>query len=75
MVTFDRGMLERFRAAIAEAEKHGLPVFEFEGNDYVTSYAEYMVLYMEKRFAARTKEIDEAFNKYKGTKNERAHPH
>ena len=48
-VTFDRPKLERLKTALAEAPGDRDAVFQFEGNEYVKSYAKYLIEYLERK--------------------------
>lgn len=49
-VTFDSAMLKRFKAAYQIARKVGEHSFTFEGNEYLVSYAKYLIEYLELVF-------------------------
>jgi hypothetical protein len=49
MVTFDRKKLRRFRVAYTAAVKAGLGAFIFDGDDYVTSYAKFVIEYLTQK--------------------------
>lgn len=49
-LSFDRAALERLRRAHAEAVAAGKGQFDFEGNEFVTSYAGYVIEYLDKQF-------------------------
>lgn len=48
-VSFDRPKLERLKKRFNRAVEVGETQFEFEGGDYLTSYAKYMIEYLERQ--------------------------
>lgn len=48
-VEWNRPKLERFKQAYKHAVANGLGMFHFDGNDFVTGYAKYLIEYLENR--------------------------
>lgn len=46
-ISWDKPMLARFETAYAEAVKHKVEVFTFEGNEFVPGYAKYLIEYLK----------------------------
>ena len=51
-VTFTTESVARLRERHTAALEHGEDQFTFEGNDYVTAYAGYLLQYLEGQFDA-----------------------
>jgi hypothetical protein len=49
-IRFDRPMLNRLKKAYDKATSKSKDMFTFEGNDYVTNYAKYLIEYLEEKF-------------------------
>lgn len=49
-IQWSEDMFLRFKRAYNVAVKSGWDKFTFEGHDYLTSYAKYLVEYMEGKF-------------------------
>jgi hypothetical protein len=49
MVEFDRKKRDRLRKRYKEAVEKKEDQFEFEGNKYVTSYAKYLLEYLDSK--------------------------
>lgn len=49
-VSFDLLMLNRLKKAYDRATSESKDMFTFEGNDYVTNYAKYLIEYLEEKF-------------------------
>ena len=49
-IMFDRPMLNRLKKAYDRATSESKDMFTFEGNDYVTNYAKYLIEYLEEKF-------------------------
>ena len=49
MRSFDSSKLRRFKVAYATAKKVNLDVFVFDCDEYVTSYAKYLIEYLEMK--------------------------
>ena len=47
-VTFDKPKIERLGTAYEQAVKESKEQFAFEGEDYVTDYAKYLLEYLRK---------------------------
>lgn len=47
IINWDRAMLERFKIAWIKARAAKLDSFKFDGNEFVTSYATYLIEYLE----------------------------
>lgn len=47
MINWNRPMLERFKAAYKEAVENDQIAFTFDGNEFVTGYAKYLIEYLE----------------------------
>lgn len=50
MVAYTPGKLKRLKAALKKAKESGKGrrgTFEFDGNEYVVGYAEYLIEYLE----------------------------
>jgi hypothetical protein len=52
MVEWDRPKRERLRKAYNEAVTEKRSQFTFEGNEYVTGYAKYLLEYLDTRLGA-----------------------
>jgi predicted GTPase len=50
MTTFDRPMVDRLRIAYETAKKEKADSFIFEGNEYLTDYARYLLEYLDRKF-------------------------
>lgn len=55
MVNFDEPTLERLKVAYEEARIAGKDVFIFEEREYATSYAKYVIQFLEGEFAKRAR--------------------
>ena len=51
-INWTRPMLERFKKAYADAVAQGLDDFIFDGNEFVTDYAKYLIEYLDGRLAS-----------------------
>lgn len=51
-ITWTREKREQLRKAYAEARQAGKDVFEFDGHEYVTRYAGYLLKYLDARLGA-----------------------
>lgn len=51
IVTFDGDVLKRFKTAYDNAVAADSVDFVFEGNEFLTEYARYLIEYLEKKFA------------------------
>jgi len=49
-IMFDPPMLNRLKKAYDKATSESKDMFAFEGNDYITNYAKYLIEYLEERF-------------------------
>jgi len=47
VIEFDRARLVDLKKAHAQAEEEGLEGFTFLGHDLLTSYAKYLIIYLE----------------------------
>jgi hypothetical protein len=56
VISWDRAMLRRFVRAIAAAEAADKDVFEFDGHEYLLSYARYLAQYLSTRLRRSTDE-------------------
>ena len=50
MITFTPEMRDRLRARYDEAVLRGEEVFDFDGNDFVMGYVEYLLEYLDSKF-------------------------
>lgn len=50
MVSFSERDLRQFKVVYARAVKNGLTQFEYGGNEYLVSYAKYLIEYLEGQF-------------------------
>lgn len=48
-ITWDHPMLIRFKARFEQAKTANESQFSFEGNEFVTDYAKYLIEYLETR--------------------------
>jgi len=49
-IEFDAAKVKRLRKEYDKAARNGDKSFTFEGNDYMTDYAKYMLQYLEEKF-------------------------
>ena len=49
-INFNRPKAERLRAALAAAQRQGQEQFTFDGNDFLTAYAKYVMEYLDMQF-------------------------
>jgi predicted GTPase len=49
VISWTRPMLERFKKAYATAVTANADTFRFDGNEFVRSYARYLIEYLEER--------------------------
>ena len=52
VITWDRNLLEKFRAAYTRAVKAGHDEFTFQDNVIVVGYAKYLIEYLDERIAS-----------------------
>lgn len=52
-IEFDRTKYNRLQKAYERAVVQGLDVFTFEGKEFVTSYAKYLLEYLKNHFDGR----------------------
>ena len=50
-ISWTRPMLKRFKVAALDARKKQQDAFVFDGNDFVTDYAFYLIQYLEGELA------------------------
>lgn len=50
IMDFDINRLQRLKVAYSEAQDRHLPNFNFEGQDFVTGFAKYVIEYLEAKF-------------------------
>lgn len=50
-VLFDKKKVERLRKAQKKAEMANRASFDFEGSEYVTNFAKYLIEYLDNKFA------------------------
>ena len=49
-ITFDAAKRDKLRKAYGEAVTNSHAEFTFEGNEFVTSYARYLLQYLDSKF-------------------------
>jgi hypothetical protein len=49
-INFDRPKVARLRVALAAAQTQGQEQFTFEGHELLTTYAKYLLEYLDQRF-------------------------
>lgn len=49
MIAWTRPMLERFKKTFKQAETNGADSFMFDGKEFVTLYAKYLIEYLETK--------------------------
>lgn len=52
-VVFDRAKLKRLKRAYKAAHENGKEVFIFEGREILTSYAKYMIEYLNRQLGEK----------------------
>lgn len=50
IVNWDQAMFERFKIAYGKAVEEKRESFFFDGNEYLTSYAKYLIEYLKTKF-------------------------
>jgi hypothetical protein len=59
-INFTRAKTEELRTKYSEAVKNGLEMFLFEGHQLVTSYAKYLLEYLDTNFKPDVRELKES---------------
>jgi hypothetical protein len=65
-ISWDQKKFKRFKKAHSKAEKAGEDSFEFDGNEFYTRYAMYLIQYLEKALPKPGKKKSKVTQRYKG---------
>lgn len=49
-ISFNQKSFKNFKSEYNSAVKNGVEIFTFEGHEFLTSYAKYMIEYLKSKF-------------------------